>query len=84
MTIGETVRFWQSAEAAFTTEIGAVSACSKVHGPAQCGAAIVKYLYAYQREVRIVMEAYDMPRQPLQPEFLDIGPMVDYAELLTA
>lgn len=40
--------------------------------------------YAYQREVRIVMEAYDMPRQPLQPEFLDIGPMVDYAELLTA
>lgn len=40
--------------------------------------------YAYQCEVRIVMEAYDMPRQPLQPEFLDIGPMVDYAELLTA
>lgn len=40
--------------------------------------------YAYQREVRIVMEAYDTPRQPLQPEFLDIGPMDDYAELLSA
>lgn len=40
--------------------------------------------YAYQREVRIVMEAYNMPRQPLEPEFLDIGPMDDYAELLTA
>lgn len=40
--------------------------------------------YAYQREVRIVLEAYHTPRQPLQPEILDIGPMADYAELLTA
>jgi len=40
--------------------------------------------YAYQREVRIVLEAYDMPRQPLQPEFFEIGPMNDYAELLSA
>lgn len=40
--------------------------------------------YAYQREVRIVMEAFRTPRQALQPEFLDIGPMGDYAELLSA
>ncbi len=40
--------------------------------------------YAYQREVRIVMEARRPPRQALQPEFLDIGPMDDYAELLSA
>lgn len=40
--------------------------------------------YAYQREVRIVMEAYDTPQQPLEPEFLNIGPMDDYAELLLA
>lgn len=40
--------------------------------------------YAYQREIRIVMEAYDNPKHPLQPEFLEIGPMADYAELLSA
>jgi hypothetical protein len=40
--------------------------------------------YAYQREVRIVREALRTPRQVLQPEFLDIGPMEDYAELLSA
>ncbi|WP_398473140.1 hypothetical protein [Tardiphaga sp.] len=40
--------------------------------------------YAYQREVRIVMEAYRTPRETLQPEFLNIGPMDDYAELLWA
>jgi hypothetical protein len=40
--------------------------------------------YAYQREVRIVMEALRTPRHALQPEFLDIGPMGDYAELLSA
>ncbi len=40
--------------------------------------------YAYQREVRIVMEApYGRPRA-LAPEFFDIGPMDDYAELLCA
>lgn len=40
--------------------------------------------YAYQREVRIVMQATRRPRQTLEPEFLDIGPMDDYAELLCA
>jgi len=40
--------------------------------------------YAYQREVRIVMEALRPQRQALQPEFLNIGPMDDYAELLSA
>ncbi|MGO4665489.1 hypothetical protein [Bosea sp. 2RAB26] len=40
--------------------------------------------YAYQREVRIVMEARHTPRRTLHPEFLDIGPMQDYAELLSA
>jgi hypothetical protein len=40
--------------------------------------------YAYQREVRIVMEALRRPHQGLQPEFFDIGPMNDYAELLSA
>jgi hypothetical protein len=38
--------------------------------------------YAYQREVRIVMEPRRKPRQALQPEFFDIGSMEDYAELL--
>jgi hypothetical protein len=37
--------------------------------------------YAYQREVRIVMQAKRRPRETLQPEFLDVGPMDDYAEL---
>ena len=40
--------------------------------------------YAYQREVRIVMEALRAPQQGLQPEFLEIGPMGDFAELLSA
>lgn len=40
--------------------------------------------YAYQREVRIVMEALRPQRQALEPEFLNIGPMDDYAELLSA
>lgn len=40
--------------------------------------------YAYQREVRIVMEEYETQRQLLQPEYFDIGPMDDYAELLSA
>lgn len=40
--------------------------------------------YAYQREVRVVMEAYRSPKHPLEPEFLDIGPMDDYANLLSA
>lgn len=40
--------------------------------------------YAYQREVRIVMEALRSPRHALEPQFLDIGPMRDYAELLSA
>jgi len=40
--------------------------------------------YTYQREVRVVLRAKGTPRQPLQPEFLDIGPMTDYAELVSA
>jgi hypothetical protein len=40
--------------------------------------------YAYQREIRIVMEAHRKPHQALQPEFFEIGPMGDYAELLSA
>ncbi|MGN6692129.1 MAG: hypothetical protein ACTHJU_14410 [Sphingopyxis sp.] len=40
--------------------------------------------YAYQREIRIVMEAMRRPRFALEPEFLDVGPMDDYAELLSA
>lgn len=40
--------------------------------------------YAYQREVRIVMEALRRPHQSLQPEFFDIGAMNDYTELLLA
>ena len=39
--------------------------------------------YSYQREVRIAMRAKRRPRSDLQPEFLTIGPMTDYAELLT-
>jgi hypothetical protein len=40
--------------------------------------------YSYQREVRIVMQAKRRPSEALQPEFLDIGPMDDYAELFFA
>lgn len=40
--------------------------------------------YAYQREVRIVLRAKRRPRADLGPEFLDIGPMTDYAELVHA
>jgi hypothetical protein len=39
--------------------------------------------YAYQREVRIVLEARQGPGHALQPEFFEIGPMDDYAELLS-
>jgi hypothetical protein len=40
--------------------------------------------YAYQREIRIVMEPRRNPREPLQPEFLNVGSMEDYAQLLSA
>lgn len=40
--------------------------------------------YSYQREVRIAMLARRRPRTNLQPEFLTIGSMTDYAELLSA
>lgn len=40
--------------------------------------------YTYQREVRIVMRAKRRPRAPLQPEFLEVGPMSEYAELVSA
>lgn len=40
--------------------------------------------YAYQREVRIVLRAKRRPRANLQPEFLDIGPMTDFAEMVHA
>lgn len=38
--------------------------------------------YAYQREVRIVMEACDKQPQELQSEFFDIGPMNEYSKIL--
>nr|WP_250808853.1 hypothetical protein [Neorhizobium tomejilense] len=40
--------------------------------------------YAYQREVRIILRAKHAPRSSLQPEFLDLGPMTDYADLVSA
>lgn len=40
--------------------------------------------YAYQREIRIVLRAKRQPRGSLQPEFLDIGPMMEYADLVSA
>jgi hypothetical protein len=40
--------------------------------------------YAYQREVRIVLRARRRPRANLEPEFLDIGSMTDYADLVHA
>ncbi|MFN3780052.1 MAG: hypothetical protein ACT6R7_11010 [Brevundimonas aurantiaca] len=40
--------------------------------------------YAYQREYRIVFRCPKTLRAPLAPEFLEIGPMADYAELLSA
>ena len=40
--------------------------------------------YAYQREVRIALGAKTKPQVALQPEFLNIGSMLEYAELVTA
>lgn len=40
--------------------------------------------YSYQREVRVAMLARRRPTMDLQPEFLTIGPMTEYAELLSA
>lgn len=40
--------------------------------------------YAYQREYRIAFRCPRTIRQPLAPEFLEIGPMTDYAQLLWA
>lgn len=37
--------------------------------------------YAYQREYRIAFRAPKVSPTPLAPEFLEIGPMSDYAEL---
>ncbi|NEI06588.1 hypothetical protein GUK34_17380 [Rhizobium leguminosarum] len=39
--------------------------------------------YAYQREVRIVLRARNSRPSSLQPEFLDIGPMTDYADFVS-
>jgi hypothetical protein len=39
--------------------------------------------YAYQREHRIVFRAKRRPLSQLEPVFLNIGPMFDYAELLS-
>jgi hypothetical protein len=38
--------------------------------------------YAYQREVRIAFRSKRSIRAGLQPEFLKIGPMTDYAQLI--
>lgn len=40
--------------------------------------------YSYQREVRVAMRAKHKPPSNLQPEFLSIGSMTDYADLLSA
>jgi hypothetical protein len=40
--------------------------------------------YSYQREYRIAFRSPKTLRTPLAPEFLEIGPMTDYAELLWA
>lgn len=40
--------------------------------------------YSYQREVRIAFRSKVLVRTSLQPEFLKIGPMTDYAELVCA
>ncbi|MDP3657629.1 MAG: hypothetical protein Q8R45_11760 [Brevundimonas sp.] len=37
--------------------------------------------YAYQREFRIAFRARQRSKGPLAPEFLEIGPMTDFAEL---
>jgi hypothetical protein len=40
--------------------------------------------YAYQREVRIVFRPRSRPTRPLEPVFVRIGCMEDYADLLWA
>jgi hypothetical protein len=40
--------------------------------------------YTYQREVRIAFRSKQSVHAALQPEFLKIGPMTDYAELICA
>lgn len=39
--------------------------------------------YAYQKEARIVFRPKRRPSAPLKPVFLSIGPMLDYADMLT-
>ncbi|PCG07540.1 MULTISPECIES: hypothetical protein [Sphingomonas] len=39
--------------------------------------------YGYQREVRVAFRPSVRPRTPLEPLFLSIGPMTDYADLVT-
>lgn len=39
--------------------------------------------YAYQKEVRIVFRPKRKPLAPLKPVFISIGPMMDYADLLS-
>ena len=39
--------------------------------------------YSYQREYRIAFSATKKTKGPLQPRYITIGPMADYAELLT-
>lgn len=40
--------------------------------------------YSYQREVRLAFTARDYNQPQLEPEFLTIGPMTEYAELVAA
>jgi len=40
--------------------------------------------YAYQREVRIVLRPKRRPLTSLEPQFLEVGSMTDYAELVHA
>jgi len=40
--------------------------------------------YSYQREVRMAFRPRSRFRGPMEPVFLDIGPMGDFADLLTA
>ena len=42
------------------------------------------FSYSYQREFRIAMRAKRAPKIGLQPVFINIGQMTDYAELLSA
>jgi hypothetical protein len=93
LIIRDPIRFSQRIISAF---LGLYPDCEPLYGPVTYYDPYLDYTkfkipemakhfgYAYQREVRIAFRPKRRPRQPLRPVFLEIGPMNDYADLVSA